>query len=183
MHLIYKLLTYVLTQVLCCFFFLNFCVWPLFSFYFILFSCIAEIHLSLIFQLNRNAQPVEKLKDAYRKFFARSMRKPNATDVCMWLFVNDLIFDITFIQTIYYSIYPNIRKIQWRSVYQHGVLELSSLGETIVSSISLICLLEFLLSKTLSNGAGMHTTENSDLVKKNLKPNRWACGVIYFNIP
>jgi hypothetical protein len=122
-------------------------------FYFIFHALQKYISLSLIyiyfFQLNRNAQPVEKLKDAYRKFLARSMRKPKATDVSMWLFVNDLIFDITCIQTIYYSIYSNIRKIQWRSVYQHGVLELSSLGEKIVSSISVVCLLEYLLSKTL----------------------------------
>ncbi|KAF5455567.1 hypothetical protein F2P56_025128 [Juglans regia] len=30
--------------------------------------------------ISRNAQPVEKLKDAYKKFFARSMRRPKATD-------------------------------------------------------------------------------------------------------
>lgn len=30
--------------------------------------------------ISRNAQPVEKLKDAYRKFLARSMSRPKATD-------------------------------------------------------------------------------------------------------
>jgi hypothetical protein len=30
----------------------------------------------------RDAQPVEKLKDAYRKFLIRSMRKPNVVEVC-----------------------------------------------------------------------------------------------------
>ncbi|KAF3446947.1 hypothetical protein FNV43_RR12127 [Rhamnella rubrinervis] len=30
--------------------------------------------------ISRKAQPVEKLKDAYRKFLARSMTRPNATD-------------------------------------------------------------------------------------------------------
>lgn len=43
----------------------------------------------------RNAQPVEKLKDAYRKFLARSMTRPNATDVCNFLwrkFLSLLLF-------------------------------------------------------------------------------------------
>lgn len=30
---------------------------------------------------NRNAQPIEKLKSAYKKFFARSLSKPKASEV------------------------------------------------------------------------------------------------------
>lgn len=69
----------------------------------------------------RNAQPVEKLKDAYRKFLARSMRKPKATDE------------------------DSMEK----------------------------CLPARSFGTVLSRGENrMRTTENSDLVKKNLKPNR-----------
>ena len=78
------------------------------------------------------------------------MRRPKPTDVCLQLFVKN--FNITFYLFIYFykplivPFIPIFRKIQWRSGYQDGVLELSSPEEKIVRSIALICLLEFLHS-------------------------------------
>ncbi|KAJ0087183.1 hypothetical protein Patl1_09319 [Pistacia atlantica] len=41
---------------------------------------ISRLLYLLSFPLNRNAQPTEKLKDAYKKFLVRSMRRPKAAD-------------------------------------------------------------------------------------------------------
>lgn len=54
----------------------------------------------------RNAQPVEKLKDAYRKFIARSMRKSKAAEVCPFTHNTGHVI-VLFLQAIYYSIFFN----------------------------------------------------------------------------
>ncbi|KAL0016710.1 hypothetical protein SO802_003779 [Lithocarpus litseifolius] len=71
--------------------------------------------------ISRNAQPLEKLKDSYRKYFARSMRRPKPTD-------EDTV----------------AKRLPGRS-----------------------------FGTVLSRGENrMQTTENSDLVKKNVRPDR-----------
>ncbi|XP_030951083.1 mitotic spindle checkpoint protein BUBR1 [Quercus lobata] len=71
--------------------------------------------------ISRNAQPLEKLKDSYRKYFARSMRRPKPTD-------EDTVE----------------KRLPGRS-----------------------------FGTVLSRGENrMQTTENSDLVKKNARPDR-----------
>lgn len=42
---------------------------------------ITSLCFSLHFLCHRDAQPIEKLKAAYKKFLARSMGRPKATDV------------------------------------------------------------------------------------------------------
>lgn len=60
------------------------CIADVENLFFFFFVVLNVIHTSSLDAFFRNAQPMAKLKDAYRKFLARSMTRPKVTNVCIY---------------------------------------------------------------------------------------------------
>ncbi|KAF7141960.1 hypothetical protein RHSIM_Rhsim06G0001700 [Rhododendron simsii] len=113
--------------------------------------------------MSRDAQPIEKLKAAYKKFLARSMGRPKATDVGYATSQSSISFSL---------------RIPKRTARLSEALELYWLGEKAVSSSFVevfpyvVLPPEILPAEVFPAVAGTQTTESSDFLRKKLKQDR-----------